>query len=104
MSIQSVPNAMQSAEQAGIRQYLLTRYAGNFPRTVAVREFVEGICMRHVHLGLGDADHAAKLCSGAEPRYWQQLSEILLAHELLACGVTLQPSHNGPDFFGPASR
>jgi len=81
-----------------IQGYLLARYAGEFHRTVAVRNFLESACRRHIDLGLGDTDLASKLCSGDEPRYWQQLSEILLAHELLEAGLALTPSHGGPDF------
>lgn len=81
-----------------IRKRLAERYSGDFERTVAVREFLERACQRHLDFDLGDANLVQKLCSGDEPRYWQQLSEILLAHELLEAGLTLTPSRNGPDF------
>ena len=84
-----------------IKECLLARYPGNFHSTVAVREFLEQICKRHLDLDLGDIDLAQKLCSGDEPRYWQQLSEILLGHELLEAGLLLTPSHEGPDFLVP---
>lgn len=94
----SAQPSSESAEQARIRECLLARYAGDHHRTIAVRDFVHRICARHVELGLGDANLADKLCSGGEARYWQQLSEILLGHELLEAGLALRPSHNGPDF------
>lgn len=81
-----------------IQQRIAERYPGDFHRMVAVREFLERACQRHLDLNLGDADLAQKLCSGDESQYWQQLSEILLAHELLEAGITLTPSHDGPDF------
>lgn len=89
---------MKEKQAQAIRQCLLSRYPGDFYRTVAVREFLERICQRHLDLDLGDANLAQKLCSGDESRYWQQLSEILLAHELLEAGLELTPSHEGPDF------
>lgn len=81
-----------------IREYLQTRYPGDFKNTVAIREFVERVCCRHIELGLGDANLVTDLCSGSDARYWQRLSEVLLGHELLEARLPLQPSHDGPDF------
>jgi type I restriction enzyme S subunit len=81
-----------------IKECLLARYPGNFHRTVTIRDFLEQICKRHLDLDLGDTNLSQKLCSGDEPRYWQQLSEILLGHELLEAGLLLTPAHEGPDF------
>ena len=90
---------MDKAQQiALVRQCLAHRYAGDFHRLVAVREFLERACARHIELGLGDTDLVHKLCSGDEHRYWQQMSEILLGHELLEAPLALTPSHEGPDF------
>ncbi|HEY4211564.1 MAG TPA: hypothetical protein VGM84_08800 [Steroidobacteraceae bacterium] len=90
---------MTREEQFGlVREFLTGRYAGHHERMVAVREFLIETCRRHIELDLGDADLADKLCSGNETRFWQQLSEILLANELLNAGVRLTPSHEGPDF------
>ena len=60
-----------------IREHLLSRYPGNFHRTVAVREFVEKICPRHIELDLADDDFASNLCSGDDARYWQRLSSAI---------------------------
>ncbi len=76
----------------------MTRYPENHPNTVLVRKFLETACSEHIHLDLGDRDLVTKLCSGDEARYWQQLSEILLGHELRVAGLPLKPSHEGPDF------
>jgi hypothetical protein len=80
-----------------VRVCLLERYPGDFHLTVAVREFLEHACERHLELRLGDADFAQKLCSKDDSQYWQQLSEVLLAHELLDAGIKLVPSRDGPD-------
>lgn len=81
-----------------VRKCLAERYTGDFHRIVAVREFLEGACLRHITLGLGDPDLPQKVCSPDESVYWQQLSEILLAYELLEAGITLLPLRTGPDF------
>ncbi len=81
-----------------IKEHLMSRYPGDFHRTVAVREFVERICLRHIDLGLADSNFESNLCSGDDARYWQRLSEALLVHELLEANLDLRPSRNGPDF------
>ena len=83
---------------AMIKEHLLSRYPGDFYRTVAVREFVEQVCLRHIALGLADSDFESNLCAGDDARYWQRLSEALLAHELLEAKLCLRPSRSGPDF------
>jgi hypothetical protein len=80
-----------------IKEHLSSRYPGEFERTVAVREFIERICCRYIELGLADPNFERDLCSGNDARYWQRLSEALLAHEFLEIGLDLRPSRNGPD-------
>lgn len=90
---------MDKAKQVALVHHCLAqRYPGDFHRLVAVREFLERACARHIELGLGDTDLVQKLCSGDEHRYWQQMSEILLGHELLEAPLALIASHEGPDF------
>lgn len=83
---------------AKIRKHLLSRYPGDFHRTVAVRQFVEQVCLRYIELGLADSNFENNLCSGDDARYWQRLSEALLAHELLEARLALRTSRDGPDF------
>jgi len=80
-----------------ISSYLSTRYAGDSHSTVAVREFVERVCRRYMQLGLADPNFEGNLCCGCDARYWQRLSEALLAHELLEVDLDLRPSRGGPD-------
>jgi hypothetical protein len=80
-----------------IKEHLLSRYPGGFERTIAVREFIERICCRYIELDLADPNFERDLCSGNDARYWQRLSEALLAHEFLEIGLDLRPSRNGPD-------
>jgi hypothetical protein len=51
----------------------------------------------HIALGLADPNFAGNLCSGNDARYWQRLSDALLAHEFLEIGLNLCPSRGGPD-------
>ena len=81
-----------------LKEHLLNRYPGDFHRTIAVREFVEQICLRHIELGLADSNFESNLCSGNDARYWQRLSEALLSHELTLANMKLSSSNNGPDF------
>lgn len=78
-------------------QFLLSRYPEGSVTRLKVREFVQLLCKRHIDLGLSDQNFESNLCSGNEPRYWQRLSEALLAHELLEAGLDVQPSRDGPD-------
>jgi hypothetical protein len=80
-----------------IKEHLLSRYPSGFERTVALREFIERICCRYIELRLADPNFERDLCFGNDARYWQRLSEALLAHEFLEIGLDLRPSRNGPD-------
>lgn len=91
-------NEKVAAQIEAIHDCLLARYPGGFHRRVAVREFLTRICARHIEAGLGDPNLATELCSADEARYWQRLSEVLLASEMLDVGLPLTPSRNGPDF------
>src|SRR5882672_11198708 len=77
--------------------YIRARYTGDFHRRVAVREFVLKVCRQYVDRGIADANFEQNLCCGDEARYWQRLSEALVAHELLEVGLELRPSRDGPD-------
>lgn len=91
-------NSKLDSQVDAVRAYLLKRYAGDFHRKVTVREFLLATTERHFRLELGDSNFAGELCSGDEARYWQRLSEVLLANELLEVGLPMLPSRNGPDF------
>jgi hypothetical protein len=91
-------NEKVAAQIETVHDCLLARYPGSFHRRVAVREFLTRICARHIESGLGDPNLAAELCSKDDARYWQRLSEVLLANEILDVGLALTPSRKGPDF------
>jgi len=80
-----------------ISSYLSSRYPGNSQSRVAVREFVERVCRSYLELGLADPNFEGNLCCGSDARYWQRLSEALLAHEILDVDLDLRPSRDGPD-------
>ena len=81
-----------------IKEHLLSRYPGEFERTVAFREFLLQICSKYVGLGLANSNFEDNLCSGNDARFWQRLSEALLANEFLEVGLDLCPTRAGPDF------
>lgn len=81
-----------------IDQFFLARYPGDGSEQIKVREFLRWLCTQHIKLGLADPNFESNLCGGDEPRYWQRLSEALLAYELLDAGLDVRPSRNGPDF------
>ena len=91
-------NAKIKEQIEAVHHCLLERYPDGFHRRVAIREFLQRICARHIELELGDPNLATELCSGDEARYWQRLSEVLLANEMLDVGLPLTPSRDGPDF------
>lgn len=64
----------------------------------AIRESVIEACQNHIRLNLGDADAEQKLCSEAPFKFWQQLSEVLLAYQLIKAGIQLVHESTGPDF------
>ena len=76
---------------------LRSRYPGEHPKTVIVREFIARICSRHLELGLADSTFESNLLCGDDFRYYQRLSEALFTHELLEVSLDIHPSHQGPD-------
>lgn len=88
---------MNDKDKGYLRNAILKRYPWDHEKTVKIREFLEITCVAHIDADLGDADILDKLCSADDARYWAQLSEVLLAHELLRIGLKLVPSHEGPD-------
>lgn len=81
-----------------LEEFLLARYPNGSSNSEQVHEFVLDLCRRHIELGLGDQNFEGNLSGGSESRYWQFLSEALLARELLDAGLDVRPSRDGPDF------
>lgn len=74
------------------------RYPGQEEHRTALRAAAASICKEHFERGLGDDNLAKRLCGSNDESYWQGLSEILIAKQLLQTG--LMPVHpiEGPDF------
>jgi hypothetical protein len=77
-----------------LMEALAKRYSSNQAMDKAVFE----ACQNHITNNLGDANAVQKLASTNDYEYWQQLSEVLLADQLIKNGF--QPTHKseGPDF------
>lgn len=73
---------------------LAKRYKDN----TRIHRAVIDACMKHIKNNLGDRNTLQKLASEDDYIFWQQFSEVLLAHQLINFGI--QPSHQdvGPDF------
>lgn len=63
-----------------------------------VRQAVGDACAAFLDAGLGDANAMKKLSSANDSIYWQQLSEVLLAHAIQQAGLAISHSKEGPDF------
>ena len=63
-----------------------------------IRERAAELCRQHIERGLGDRNTTQRLCSPDEATYWQQLSEILIADQLVNVGQQLSHPKAGPDF------
>ena len=77
---------------------LRARYSGALPDDETLRQRVLEICQWYIDAGLGDADAKLRLASADDAIYWQQLSEVLIARELVQAG--LAPSRRPSE--GPA--
>ncbi|MEO9963696.1 MAG: hypothetical protein ABJF07_25715, partial [Nisaea sp.] len=65
---------------------------------VAMRERLVEVCQAFVDGGFGDGNAAQRLCSADDGIYWQQLSEVLFAHQLTRVGIGFAHQQAGPDF------
>ena len=65
---------------------------------VAMRERLVEVCQAFLDGGLGDGNTEQRLCSADDHIYWQQLSEVLLAHQLKTAGIGFAHQQEGPDF------
>jgi len=63
-----------------------------------MRQRLEEVCAAFINAGYGDGDATQKLCSADDSQYWQQLSEVLIATQLLKADISIAHLHQGPDF------
>src|SRR5215207_4395790 len=77
---------------------LKVRYPHNSERTQLVRQRLEEVCNTFVGSGHGDGNAMQKLCSVDDSQYWQQLSEVLIATQLLRQKIQIAHPLEGPDF------
>ncbi|MBD9509915.1 hypothetical protein IB265_24375 [Ensifer sp. ENS10] len=82
-----------SLEEAIARRYPFPGEAGD-----AIRERTLRLCRDHIASGLADNNCEQRLCSDNHSVFWQQFTEVLLAHQLEASGLKLSHAAEGPDF------
>ena len=63
-----------------------------------MRDRLEEACCAFLEQGYGDANALQKLCSPNDAQYWQQLSEVLIADQLLKSDIPIVHPRVGPDF------
>ena len=74
------------------------RYSNKAEKVQAIRQSVLEACQKFIASGHGDYDAELKLCSEVNAKYWQQLSEVLLADQLTKAGLKILHPAEGPDF------
>jgi hypothetical protein len=77
---------------------LKIRYAHNSERSQLVRQRLEEVCNAFVSSGHGDGNAMQKLCSADDSQYWQQLSEVLIATQLVREKIQIAHPREGLDF------
>lgn len=63
-----------------------------------IRECLIKICQNYLSSNLGDSNAEQNLVSDSHYRYWQQLSEVLLADQLMRSEICPIHKKEGPDF------
>lgn len=74
------------------------RYPHANQRIAALRESLIAACQHYIDAGLGDRDAERRLCSTDDWTYWQQLAEVLVAHQLELARLHFFHPAEGPDF------
>jgi hypothetical protein len=77
---------------------LSKRYPHESEMGKTIRESLLEVCKRYISAGLGDANAEQNLLSDNTYKYWQQLSEVLLADQLAKAGLDPIHKSEGPDF------
>ena len=77
---------------------LRARYPNNSERIQLLRQRLEEVCIAFIETDHGDGNAMQKLCSADDSQYWQQLSEVLVANQLLKVNLPITHPTEGPDF------
>lgn len=81
-----------------LREAIEKRYPHTGGLVPAMREHLIKVCEAYLANGYGDGNAGQRLCSADPHTYWQQLSEVLLAHQLTLAGIDFAHQAPGPDF------
>lgn len=91
-------NPGESEHIMSLSQAISVRYPQPGEHGERLRRAVEEACAAFLASGLGDNNAEQRLSSTDNGLYWQQFSEVLLAHELQRVGLQPQHAPEGPDF------
>ena len=81
-----------------LRTAIEQRYPHSGGSVPAMRERLIAIAQEYLDNGRGDANAEQRLCSNNTHTYWQQLSEVLLGHQLTNAATPFSHQAVGPDF------
>ncbi len=88
----------RNIRQMKLRTAIEKRYPHNSPIGSALRERMIDVAQAYLDFGQCDGNALQRLCSDDDFTYWQQLSEILLGHQLTGAGISVSHKAAGPDF------
>jgi type I restriction enzyme S subunit len=76
-----------------------TQLESRYGHNPTALDYMQRMIFKHIdELKLGDKKLIKDLCGNDDHKYWESLSEILLAHSLLSTEATLTRKKKGPDF------
>jgi hypothetical protein len=94
--------AIADVQEKGARlmldEALKKRYSGALPGDANVRSRVLETWRWFSDAGLAEQDGETRLASPDDTTYWQQLSEVLVSHQLSKVGLLPVRRPNSPDF------
>ncbi|RUX23484.1 hypothetical protein EOA23_23695 [Mesorhizobium sp. M2A.F.Ca.ET.042.01.1.1] len=98
VSTQSGLQTLPQVQVMPVRIAIERRLPQDSEQMVAMRERLIEICQNYLDSGFGDGNAEQRLCSPDDFTYYQQLSEVLLAHQLTTAGIDFTHQAIGPDF------
>lgn len=81
-----------------LEKCLAERYPHESDEGRAIREHITEVCKKYIKLNPSDGEVEKNLCSKNKNKYWQQLSEVLLADKIIKAGIQITRETSGPDF------
>ncbi|MBU3655845.1 MAG: hypothetical protein FGM23_05765 [Alphaproteobacteria bacterium] len=81
-----------------LEKCLAERYPHESDEGRSIREHITEVCKKYIKLNPSDGEVEKNLCSKNKNKYWQQLSEVLLADKIIKAGIQITRETSGSDF------